>query len=210
MPRSITPYSTRTMYGTSRPVSVVVVATSVAGAAGSYGRKPDFAGSLDRYTNRYTIGVLHCASVGGPSGIPDRPWVRHPRLYLGAGEDRAADRVVGDRDLCADRGRSMGQRRSHHVRPDDQPRDHAEQRAVELRGEGGGDIASTHAHPYPARVLARRQRDPYQGVTAGDQVGPVGQHLNAYPGGVGARAGVGDGAGRQPKNQQYDYGGTNQ
>src|SRR6266540_164908 len=77
MPRSITPYSTRTMYGTSRPVSVVVVATSVAGAAGSYGRKPDFAGSLDRYTNRYTIGVLHCASVGGPSGIPGRPWVRH-------------------------------------------------------------------------------------------------------------------------------------
>src|SRR6266508_5589663 len=77
MPRSITPYSTRTMYGTRRPVSVVVVATSVAGAAGLYGRKPGLAGSLDRYTNRYTIGVSHWASVGGPSGMPGRPCVRH-------------------------------------------------------------------------------------------------------------------------------------
>src|SRR6266498_662516 len=77
MPRSITPYSTRTMYGTRRPVSVVVVATSVAGAAGLYGRKPGLAGSLDRYTNRYTVAVSHWASLGGPSGIPGRPWVRH-------------------------------------------------------------------------------------------------------------------------------------
>src|SRR5213595_1564846 len=56
------PCSTRTMYGTVRPSSVVVVGTSAGGLSASYGRKTPGAA---RYWYSYVGAVVHFASFGG-------------------------------------------------------------------------------------------------------------------------------------------------
>jgi hypothetical protein len=64
-PRSSVPFSTRTTNGTVTPRSVVVVATSPGGLAGSYDWNCPVAEDLYMYV--YFVGALHCASRGGPN-----------------------------------------------------------------------------------------------------------------------------------------------
>src|SRR5207247_549248 len=93
--------------------------------------------------------------------------VAHPWLHLRPGEDRAADRVVRDRNLrlrAADAS-------AEQVLADGEPVDDAEVAAVGALGEGTADVP-------PADVdLRRRGRarsdDLDEGVTGGDQIGAV-------------------------------------
>src|SRR5581483_1556016 len=67
MLRLSVPVSTRMMYGTVLPLSVVVVATSDGGWSGSYGLySPGFV-PLGWYRYEIFVGALHWASCGGPS-----------------------------------------------------------------------------------------------------------------------------------------------
>ena len=72
MPRLMVPRSWRRMKGTVTPLSVVVKATSSAGAAGSYGLKQALAPVMPEqfdgavvllYQKWNSVAMLHCASV---------------------------------------------------------------------------------------------------------------------------------------------------
>ena len=112
MPRSIVPRSTRTMYGTVTPWSVVVVARSGGGFDGSY------AANCLRQRGAVLVGD-HRRRVALRVGRGAEPVVgrrAEPRLHLRAGEHRAADRVVRDRDPHRGRTRGGRSRRSSRRR----------------------------------------------------------------------------------------------
>ena len=98
-----------------------------------------------------------------------------PRLNLRAGEDRAADRVIGDDEArggaIARPGRELGP-------PLAQPLDHALETPLAHPLQRPRDVAAPRLQPRPLGLGPTRHRDPHQGVAARHEVRPVGEHLD--------------------------------
>src|SRR5688572_22834286 len=98
-----------------------------------------------------------------------------PRLHLRAGEDRAADRMVRDREARGRRARAAG---GQHVGTEPQAGDDPHEPAVLADGKGRGHVTAIDVDTQRAAGHARRRDHLDERVTAGDEVGPVREHVD--------------------------------
>ena len=105
-----------------------------------------------------------------------RTGLARPRLDLRAGEDGPAARMVGHYQPCR---ASAPDTRDERDASQAQPANHALQTPAARRLQHARDVAAPCPQPQARRPHAARQGHAHEHVTAGHEVRPIGQHLDA-------------------------------
>jgi hypothetical protein len=121
------------------------------------------------------VGRLVVVAVGNRlvAGGVDRPGLAAPRLELGSAEDRASDRVVGDRQV---RSITVGKPSGQHVGPVGEAGHQTLEIPIAEEGKLPRHVASVDVEPCLGGPGAGREEHLHQRLASRDQVSPRGEH----------------------------------